>query len=50
MVLYLVVSLFTFFIVYLLIPVTKKLALQFGVVDQPNARKIHRGLFLYRVG
>jgi len=42
MVLYLVASLFTFFLVYLFIPVTKRLALQFGVVDQPNARKIHK--------
>ncbi len=39
---YLVVCLFTFFIVYLLIPVTKKIAVVLGVVDQPNARKIHR--------
>lgn len=42
MVFYLVVCLFTFFIVYLLIPVTKRMALQLGVVDRPNARKIHR--------
>ncbi|HJV47415.1 MAG TPA: MraY family glycosyltransferase [Bacillota bacterium] len=42
MVVYLVVCLFAFFIVYLLIPVTKRWATQFGVVDQPNSRKIHQ--------
>jgi len=39
---YLVVCLFAFFVVYLLIPVTKRWAVQFGVVDRPNARKIHQ--------
>jgi UDP-GlcNAc:undecaprenyl-phosphate/decaprenyl-phosphate GlcNAc-1-phosphate transferase len=39
---YLIVGLFTFFIVYLLIPVTKHWATKLGVVDRPNARKIHR--------
>ncbi|RXT04940.1 MraY family glycosyltransferase [Ammoniphilus sp. CFH 90114] len=42
MVYFLVVGLFAFFVVYLLIPVTKRIAIQLGVVDQPNARKIHR--------
>lgn len=42
MVFYLVVCLFTFFVVYLLTPVTKRWALRWGMVDQPNARKIHR--------
>jgi UDP-GlcNAc:undecaprenyl-phosphate/decaprenyl-phosphate GlcNAc-1-phosphate transferase len=42
MVVYLVGCLFAFFVVYLLIPVTKRLALQLGVVDRPNARKIHQ--------
>lgn len=40
--LYLVVSLFTFLVVYLLIPVTKRLAIRFGMVDRPNGRKIHQ--------
>jgi UDP-GlcNAc:undecaprenyl-phosphate GlcNAc-1-phosphate transferase len=42
MTVYLTVCLFSFFMVYLLIPLTKRLAIRYGVVDQPNQRKIHR--------
>ncbi|MCF6093977.1 undecaprenyl/decaprenyl-phosphate alpha-N-acetylglucosaminyl 1-phosphate transferase [Microaerobacter geothermalis] len=39
---YLLSFLFSFFIVYLLIPVTRTVALAWGLVDVPNSRKQHQ--------